>query len=209
MTTDTSPDWLADLTAIPADMAARVIAWMPEMTLDGYQAFLNMMYHYTLGSEARLRHAAAHTRHDALRALYLELADEEAPHYLLASRDLATFQSTPTPTTPPEVAAFQHIWDAATATDELVWLGALYALESVGDHLGTAAHAAMTRLQLRPEQATFVLVHLEADEEHGALCAQLARTHGSLDPASLLSGARRAGDAWVEMHRCILSGDAS
>lgn len=197
------PAWWPELTAVPRDMAAQVAAWLPSATLTSYQAFLDMMYHYTLGSEARLRDAAARTTDPALRAFYLELADDEAPHYTLAEVDLAAFGATPSAETPEPVARFQTFWRGVEAPDGAAHLGALYALESVASHIAQQATASLGRLGLGPDNARFVLVHLEADEVHGALCADHCARVGGLDPAALLHGARSAGAAWVDMHRCL------
>lgn len=197
------PAWWAELVAVPEQMAAQVAAWLPDATVEGYCRFLDRMYHYTLDSEARLRGAAALTGDVALRAFYLELADEEAPHFELARRDLAHFGREPSGRTPPEVAHFQAFWAGVDAQVAPAHLGALFALESVADHLAHAAVAALQRLELPPDRASFVMVHLKADEAHGDLCRRHCVRVGGVDHAALLKGARQAGAAWVEMHRCL------
>ncbi len=195
--------WMNDLEDVPRQMAAAVLEWLPSGTVDGYVTFLDMMYHYTLVSEARLIDAAAHTEHPELRAFYQELAEEEAPHYLLAERDMATFSKTPGREKPNEVKAFEDTWAALDGHGELARLGALYVLESVADHVAEDAPAALARLAVRPDQATFILEHMEVDERHGAMCHDLCARLGAEDHAALLHGARAAGDAWVQMHRCL------
>jgi hypothetical protein len=199
----TMPAWLDTLEDLPRQMAAEVVAWLPDATRDGYATFLDMMYHYTLSSEARLVDAAARTEHPELRAFYQELADEEAPHYMLAARDLATFDRSPSEAKPPEVAAFEAMWAELDAHDELARLGALFVLESVADHVAADAPAALARLSIRPDQATFVLEHMEVDERHGAMCRDLCARLGARRHDALLHGARAAAHAWVDMHRCL------
>lgn len=157
-----------ELAAIPAQMAQQVAAFLPSATVEGYTAFLNAMYHYTLQSQGRLARAAVAATDEPLRAFLEELADEEAQHYRLAEADLRAFGLTPSADKPPSVAAFERAWDELPRDHAAAWVGALLALESVGDHIGPAALPALARLGLSKTQARFVLVHLEADVEHGA-----------------------------------------
>ncbi len=201
--TESQPVWWPELASIPAGMAETVRGWLPRATLETYQQFLNMMYHYTLGSEARLRTAATLTDDAQLRAFYLELAEDEAPHFTLAERDLAFFAQKPSTATPAEVERFQNFWATVEPQTSAAHLGALFALESVASHAASAAVQGLGRLGLGPHNASFVLVHLEADEEHGGLCREHSLRVGNADPTHLLAGAREAADAWVEMHRCL------
>lgn len=200
---NTASPWLADLDAIPAQMAAEVAAFLPGATLEGYQAFLDAMYHYTLQSERRLRQAADAATDPDLRAFLLELAAEEAQHYRLAEADLRAFGRPPALAMPPAVRAFEAAWDALPTDHAAAWLGALVALEGVADHIGPLAVAALARLGLQKPQARFILVHLEADADHGARCRVLAAKIGAQHPELLLQGARAAASAWVELHRCL------
>ncbi len=195
--------WWPQLSAVPVQMAQEVAQWLPVATVASYQDFLNMMYHYTLGSEDRLRGAAKLTPDEGLRAFYLELADEEAFHFELARQDLAAFGRQPRDETPAEVARFEAFWQSIGSEDHAAHLGALYALESVASHLAQKAVAELGRLKLGPKEARFVLVHLEADEEHGSMCQAHCQRVGAVDPESLLRGARSAAGFWVEMHRCL------
>ncbi len=196
-------DWWSTLTQIPATMANTVKPWLPQTTLQGYQAFLNMMYHYTLHSEARLHHAAAQAPNLALQAFYNELADEEAPHYLLAAKDLKFFGKEPSTTPPPETTHFHDMFMNRPADQALAHLGALYALESVADHLAQAAQQGLGRLGLSPQNASFVLVHLQADEVHGAQCKAHCQSFGTQHSDLILEGAQQAARAWINMHRCL------
>lgn len=194
-----------ELEAIPAEMAHEVAGFLPSATVEGYTAFLDAMYHYTLQSQGRLERAAAAATDEGLRAFLEELAHDEAQHYRLAEADLRAFGLTPSAQKPASVAAFERAWEELPRDHAAAWVGALLALESVGDHIGPAALPALARLGLGKTQARFVLVHLEADVEHGAKCREhalaLARAHGDL----VLQGARSAARAWVEMHRCLSS----
>lgn len=189
---------------IPASMARALAELLPRVELAGYLRFLDTMVHYTRDSGARLREAAALARDPALASFYGELAREEASHWRLAEADLASFGRSPSPEPPPSVGAFRAFWAAPVPERELVLLGALFALEGVAGHLGDEVRPALQRLGLHPGNARFVLVHLQADEAHGAGCrdhVQRLVEHGS---ASLLAGARGAAARWIEMHRCLV-----
>lgn len=200
----TSPE-LTRLTEIPATMARSVAAWLPAVDEARYVAFLDAMVHYTRGSGARLRRAAALAVDPALREFFAALADDEQDHWRLAEADLAAFGRTPDATAPPEVAAFEAFWAGIGVADELMFLGALYVLERVGGHLQAAVRPALGRLGLDRRRARFVLVHLEVDEDHGARAEALCRELGPRDPATLLRGAEAAASHWVAIHRRALA----
>lgn len=195
--------WWPQLVGIPQRMGAEVGAWLPEATLEGYCRFLDTMFHYTRDSEARLRLAAASTQDTQLRTFFLELADDEAPHFRLAQRDLASFGKTPSDTPPAAVLRFKKVWDARSAEPGAGHLGALFALESVASHLATDARAALGRLKLGPANASFVSVHLQADEVHGQQCKEHCQRVGATQSEALLHAAQAAADAWIDMHRCL------
>lgn len=192
--------WFPQLVLIPKRMAAEVGAWLPEATVCGYCRFLDTMFHYTRDSEARLRLAAASSQNAQLRAFFLELADDEAPHFRLAERDLASFGKAPSDTPPDSVLRFKQVWGALGSAEHL---GALFALESVASHLAVGARSALGRLKLGPANATFVSVHLQADEVHGRQCTEHCKRVGTTQSEGLLSAANAAADAWVDMHRCL------
>lgn len=186
-----------ELRTIPLRMADQVRELLPSVTLASYQRFLDHMFHYTRGSGARLEWAAEHAGPEAQRAYFAELARDEAHHYRLAEADLAAFGRTPSATPPPAVGDFDASWQRWTASG---WLGALYALESVAEHLAADTQRHLGRLGLGRDQARFVLVHLTADVGHGAMTA--AQLDGALaaDRHATLTAARSAADFWVGLH---------
>lgn len=201
----TESDWLSVLNDIPRRMAVEVSDFLPSATRAGYERFLNTMYHYTRGSEARLHKAAQAATDASLREFLLSLAEDEAQHYRLAEADLRTIGQSPTVDPPDSVRAFESAWSELGSEHAAAWLGALVALEGVAQHLGNIAQETLGRLGIGRSEARFVLVHLQADESHGALCKQHALRLGELHAAHLLQGARAAATAWVDMHRCLLS----
>src|SRR4051812_5887388 len=113
-----------ELATIPGHMADAVRALLPDVTIARYQRFLDHMYHYTRGSEARLLHAAEHApehvpEHGAghaaghvvghaldRRAYFAALAADERGHYRLAEADLAAFGRGVSAGAPSAVTAF-------------------------------------------------------------------------------------------------------
>lgn len=195
---------LEALDDVPASMARALAELLPRVELPGYLRFLDTMVHYTRDSGARLREAAALARDPELARFFGTLADEEVNHHRLAEADLASFGRTPGAEPPPSVRAFRAFWGAAVPERELVLLGALFALEGVASYLGDDVRPALQRLGLQPGNARFVLVHLQADEEHGAGCRAHALRRVEHGWASLLAGARGAATHWVAMHRCLV-----
>jgi hypothetical protein len=190
-----------EIETLPAEMAAAVRPALETADRAAYARFLDAMVHYTRGSGDRLRHAAAHAPRAPLAGFFSRLAHEESGHFRLAEADLAAFGRAPGADAPAGVAAFHDAWMAARSP--AAWLGALYVLENVGAHLGADAARHLARLGLGPRQIRFVLVHLEADVEHGAETARHAREE---DPAALLEAARGAARFWVELHRAAFAG---
>lgn len=193
-----------ELERLPAQMAEAVKPHLAATTLAGYQRFLSAMVHYTRGSGERLRHAAGRAIEPDLKAFFDRLAREEAGHFRLAEADLAAFGLAVSGETPADVVAFHRAW--MESDDPATWLGALYPLESVGGHLGEDAAKNLGRLGLGRDQVRFVMVHLEADAEHGASTAEHVRRHLDLDldldtgGERMLASARAAAAFWVGMH---------
>jgi hypothetical protein len=196
---------LAAIRRIPAQMADKVRAWLPQINEARYLSFLDMMFHYTRKSGERLRHAATQSTHPALRSYLSALADDEQSHYRLAEADLAAFARRPSEEVPAEVARFHQFWSGIKPSQQAAYLGALLSLEGVAAHLGADATRALGGLGLGKQQARFILVHLEADAEHGAQAEALAEELFAIDPVSLAFGAEEAGRFWVEIHRRALS----
>jgi hypothetical protein len=194
-------DALEEVTAV---MARQVESWLPAVTPERYVAFLDMMYHYTLRSGDRLRLAAERATHPELKAFFTELAHEEQEHYRLARADLAAFGRAPSPSEPPEVSAFHAFWGGISAERQLAFLGALIVLEGVAGHIQREAQAALGRLRLERGQARFLLVHLDADLEHGARARELCERIAAGAPEPVFDGARKAADFWVSLHRKAL-----
>jgi hypothetical protein len=196
-------DFVVTLTDVPRSMADQVRPLLPAVTQAGYLRFLDMMFHYTRSSGERLRQAATVARDSELADFYTALAREEKPHYLLAASDLRSFGREPSATAPAPVRGFEAFWASPVDQRDAVLLGALCALEGVAGFIADDARLALGRLGLGAENARFVLVHLTADDAHGAGCFEHAARLGGGSGAALLAGARGAAEHWVAMHRCL------
>jgi hypothetical protein len=196
--------WL-ELSRIPGAMADAVRPHLARVTSEGYVRFLSAMFHYTHGSGERLRHAADRAPSDELHRFFDRLAREEVDHYRLAEADLAALGREPGDATPARVSAFHRAF--MDDADPAFWLGALYVLESVGAHLREDATHNLGRLGLGPDQVRFVMVHLEADVEHGAAIAALAERCAEKDGARLLAAAHAAAEFWIALHVAAFTGD--
>lgn len=199
-----NPPVLRTLDTITQGMAHALTDMLPHVQLPGYLRFLDMMFHYTRDSGARLEEAAASAEDPELASFFAELARGEANHHRLAQSDLEGFDRSPSADPPAPVRAFQAFWAAPVLDREVVRLGALCALEGVATHLGDHVRPALARLGLGPSNARFVLVHLQADEEHGAACRAQAQRLAEVAPESVLAGVRAAAPLWVAMHRCLV-----
>jgi Iron-containing redox enzyme len=186
---------------IPAAMAAAVRSLMAKVDRAAYTKFVNAMIHYTRGSGPRLAHAAEHCKPPQLRAFFADLAKDEAGHYTLAIADLRELGGEEIPLASTLVLDFDKAWYGAT--DPSFWLGALYALENVAQHLAGDVGPELMRLHLKKTEARFVLTHLTADVEHGA---GVAANFVYGDPAQMLIAAQLAARFWVALHTEAFAG---
>lgn len=182
------------LDAMTRAMAAALVPYLPTIDRAGYARFLQAMVQYTRHSGDRLRHAAEFAPTAALRAFFARLAVEESGHYQLAEADLRALGKPITTTQDTEIVAF-HTWFMAS-NDPADWIGALYVLENVADHLAQDVTVHLGRLGLLKTQVRFVMTHLTADAAHGEDTRKHAEAHGQ----GLLPAAKRAADFWTRMH---------
>lgn len=192
------------LNHITEGMAQKVIQWLPHITQESYLQFLDRMYHYTLKSGDRLRWVAEKATEASARSVFQQLAKEESQHYKLAEMDLAAFGVKPSSAEPRRVTEFHTYWNAVPPGRSNEWLGAMYVLENVGSYLQKEARSSLQKLGLKPEQARFVLVHLEEDLNHGRNLAELCMANGEKDLQSLARGATIGADFWVALHQEVL-----
>lgn len=184
------------LKALPAATADVVRPWLGDVTAEQYRVFLRTMYHYTKNSGDRLRMAASRCSDEAGKTFFKRMAKEENGHYQLAAADLKALNDTAQLGEAAQaIKDFEAFWDGIN--DTATYLGALYVLEGVGEHLGEAAVTALTRLQLQKTQARFVLVHLQDDIAHAAATNELCERFFETEGARVLAGAEQASYHWA------------
>jgi hypothetical protein len=184
--------------------AQEVMATTIDISIRGYQQFLDMMYHYTRYSGQRLEHASQNAQQADIRELFCELAIEEAHHYRLAQSDLTGFGLTASQSPPQVVQDFHQFWLNIQSEEEMAYVGSMFVLENVANYLGTEVKQRLADLNIQAKQARFILVHLEADADHGHRLSTLCEHCNDQDLPYLLKGARYSKDFFVEMHRVAL-----
>jgi rubrerythrin len=186
-------------------MSQTIAACLGEADIEHYQSFLDMMYHYTLASGNRLAHAAKQALHPEIKKVFAELAREEQYHYRLAEADLHAFALKPSEEIPPAVTNFHQFWMNITAEEEYQYVGALYVLENVARFIQPHLMPHFARLGIGPERARFVLTHLVADEDHGDKIMALCQHADGEAEQLLYSGAEKASEFWIDIHKHALS----
>lgn len=194
------------ITALPKLTADKVTPLMHDLDLGHYRRFLNMMFHYTRKSGARLQWAAEHVPHADLREFFAQLAKEEAGHYRLAEADLKALGSELESAEPPApVRDFERFWEELGHERFCGYLGALYVLENVGEHMKAATLASLSQLPLDKTQVRFIMVHLQEDVEHGERTRALCEKYAQTDLEAMRAGAERASTFWAAMIQTALS----
>lgn len=192
--------------AFPATAAESVKKCLEVMNLEQYKYFLYAMYHYTLDSEAKLIHASKRCTDPELKEYFEEMAREERGHYRMAQKDIEQFGIDVVGTiTPGPVKDFVNYWYELGGTDECEYLGAMFVFESVASLCAEEVKAMINRLGLNKKQARWLLVHLEADEDHGAEALKMCRKFVGRNPQALLCAAQNGADKWIAVFEDALT----
>lgn len=198
------------LPALPQRAASAVKKCLDGVTLDNYKHFLYAMYHYTLDSEAKLLHAAEQCSDPKLKAYFEEMAREERGHYLLAQRDIEAFNIDIVGSQEPEpVIHFRNYWYELGKQNVNEFVGAMYVFESVASLCVNEVKQLVSRLELNKRQSRWLLVHLEADEGHGAEALKVCEQYVGDDPEALLSAAKSGVEKWISVFEDAFSNTLS
>lgn len=165
--------------------------------LAGYKRFLNMMYHYTLTSGEKLKAIANNSPNQELRDYFNHMCLEEQHHYMLAKQDLKGYGLTPDPETPQEVQEMNHFWASLSNQHINGYLGALYVFENIAEKVGDEVRGFVARLKLEKNQSRWLLIHAEADLDHGAEIKEVLGKYLVDNSAIALDSARKACDIWI------------
>jgi hypothetical protein len=199
MTNDAHLADIDRLQALARKAAAAVRTRLARADREGYLRFLNGMYHYTRGSGDKTLRAMKACPTPDLRAWFEHMYREERGHYLLAEADLHALGYDVQPATPPAVARFNDWWNGVDPLQFTAWVGALVVFENVANHAADEVVAMVKRLGLAKKESRWLLVHVEADQGHGAEALDVARRYLAVDRASLLAGAEKACALWIDV----------
>jgi pyrroloquinoline quinone (PQQ) biosynthesis protein C len=169
--------------------------------LKSYKKFLDQMYHYTLKSGDKILTAAKHAPTEELKNFFNHMYKEERNHYMLAVQDLRGFGLEPSKETPKEVEDFNKFWESLGKGHFNGYLGALYVFENIADKVGDDVASMLKRLGVAENQKRWLSIHIEADEEHGALSTKFLKQHLAENPQAALDAAKEAADRWIAVNR--------
>lgn len=192
----------ADLLAYPKQCADAVRPYIQGANLESYTHFLEMMYHYTLGSEAKCMYAAEQTTAPELKEYFFHMAKEERGHYRLAEKDLEGFgQSIDKTHTPTVVTEFNDFWYQLGKRSPNEFAGAILVFEGIADYLATDVVNLLNRLQLNKKQSRWLRIHIEADHDHGAEAVAICRQYFDHAPEAMEAAAAKASVMWSNVFK--------
>lgn len=186
-----------NLTAV---MAREVMPIVLNATEETYVEFLNLMYHYTIGSGDRLAFAKNGTSDLMIRNVFEELEKEELDHYKLAISDLKHFGKNPWVKASKILDEFNEWWYNEAETSQ--WLGAMYSLENIASELVGIVPSALQALGVAENRSTFILEHLVADDGHGKMIVEASKD--VLNSVEFQLGARIGATFWTDLHKDLL-----
>lgn len=186
-------------------MANSIKPMLATMALENYYQYLDMMYHYTLNSGERLRHAAKNILDPEFSHLLSELARKENNYYQIAEADLNDVKHKPSSTIPKEVTDFNNFWFGIKPQEQSIYLGAICTLENVAPYLKNEALECFSRLGIELKQARFLSIHLGTDSNHATTLEKFCHKFGEQDPVNLFHGAEKSSQLWIRMHAKVLN----
>jgi hypothetical protein len=171
-------------------------------SVEQYKKFLDIMYHYTLTSGEKLTIASKRVQEgqEDLKDFFDHMAHDEHGHYLVAKADLKAFDEDISYETPSVIVEFNQFWQTLGVKNPFGYLGALYVFENVARHLLEDIPTYVKTLELEKTQVRFVMLHAEADDEHGDLAKELCEKYIEQDPAEVLGAAEKAADLWARIN---------
>lgn len=186
----------------PEQAAEAIRPLMKELNIEGYKHFLYCMYHYTLDSAEKLEHSCRLCDDKNLLSYFSKMIKEEKSHYLLAKRDYEAFGLEVNKDVIPEpVKRFREFWYGLGNRNCNEFVGGMYVFESVAGLVGKDVIDMIERLQLTKRQSRWLLVHLEADLDHGAHALEMCEEYVDADPQALLDAAREGVERWIDVFK--------
>ena len=167
--------------------------------LDNYKHFLDVMYHYTSGSETMLKDAANCSENSEIKEFLNHMAKEERGHYIIAREDLKALGHDVSETPPGVVYEFRKNWQELSKKGVFGYLGAIYVFENVAKYLQKEGREMLQRLNLTKVQSRWIAVHLEADLEHGEEIKEICDKFQHENPEEMQRGANIMYASWVNV----------
>jgi hypothetical protein len=136
-----------------------------------YVRYLSMQYHLTMGVQAHFYRIAGHEsliNRKSLRGFLTHFADEEAPHYAIAEKDLKTLGYDPLPICL-DVELWQAYFASVIDTNPFIRLGATCVLENISSKSAPLIAELIRRSDyLEPKNLRFLTIHMHnTDLPHG------------------------------------------
>ena len=160
-----------------------------------------MMYHYTHRSEDNLLSAANNSHTEELKEYFSHMAKEERGHYILAREDLKEFGDNVSNETPEVVIKINKFWDTLSSKHVNGYLGLVYVFENVVPHMGDKIIKFVEKLELTKKQARFLIVHGEADLDHGDEAKEFALKYIGEAPDVMIEAAEQACELLINLMR--------
>jgi hypothetical protein len=174
-------------------------SYLSQANIEDYKHFLDTMYHYTRNTGEKAKEAADNVSQEELKEFFLHFVKEEAWHYKLALHDLKHFDLMPSPKKPQAVQEFDEYWASLKGSHSNWYLGALYVFENIVKYVGNDVRAFVKRLDLKKDQARWLLEHAEADMEHGEEVAAMLKKHIADNPVAAAHSAKEASRLWINI----------
>ena len=136
-----------------------------------YLRYLSMQYHLTKGVQSHFYRIAGHDslmHHKSLRNFLTAFADEEAPHYAIAEKDLKNMGFDPLPICI-DVELWRSYFLSVIDTNPFIRLGATCILENISGRSAELIGELVKRSNyLEPKNTRFLTIHMHNTElPHG------------------------------------------
>ena len=196
---DISKDVLIDVERSAKAAADAASYFLKNAGLEAYKRFLNEMYHYTRFSGEKLKIAYGMIEEPEIKALFKEFFDDEELHYRLAAKDLEAFGLKPTEAQSENVDAIDQLWMSMLGKPNEGYLAIMFVFENIAKHVQKNVDAFVKRLGLTETNARWLIVHAEADIEHGQMIHDILVKHAHKNPSVVITAARKASALWSTM----------
>ncbi len=186
---------------IPKTMAEQVLPFFLKMDIERYVGWLEMMYHYTLGSYEKGVHSAEASMQADLKEFFSHMAIEEKNHYKVAESDLKQLdRPLDIEKQAPVVIEKYNTWWNKQYDNPIKLLAALFVFENVAQYLVDDVLPVLNTLNLTKSQCKWIRIHAQADDVHGQEVSELARKYFVGNAEIMIGAAREAAELWININ---------